>query len=57
MVFLSSEWLNPMWSGSFGNLDSGFQSLVDSGFQKQKIPGFRNPDSLTWGNFYVYQVF
>ena len=21
----------------------------DSGFHKQKIPGFRNPDSLTWG--------
>ena len=23
--------------------------MLDSGFQKQKIPGFRNPDSLTWG--------
>ena len=28
--------------------DSGFQSL-DSGFQQQKFPGFRIPDSLTWG--------
>ena len=63
MVFLSSEQLNLIWSGSlvswildsnlqqdsgFLVLDSGFQS-PGSGFQRQKIPGFRNPDSLTWG--------
>ena len=23
--------------------------IPDSGFHKQKIPGFRNPDSFTWG--------
>ena len=27
-------------------LDSKTQ---DSGFYRQKFPGFRNPDSLTWG--------
>ena len=25
----------------------------DSGFHKKKIPGFWNPDTLTWGDFYV----
>ena len=40
MVFLSSEYLNPIWSGSFGNLDSGFQSLV--GFRIPSV-GFRIP--------------
>ena len=23
----------------------------DSGFHKQKFPGFRNPESLTWGEY------
>ena len=41
---------------TISNLDSGFQSLVgfrilSAGFRipEAKIPGFRNPDSLTWG--------
>ena len=25
----------------------------DSGFHKKKIPGFWNPDTLTWGDFCV----
>ena len=33
----------------FSKLDSGFL-VLDSGFHKQKIPGFRNPDSLTRGD-------
>ena len=50
----------------FSKLDSGFQSLVgfripSAGFRipkpripdstSKKIPGFRNPDSLTWGEY------
>ena len=45
----------------FSKLDSGFQSLV--GFRipkpripestRKKIPGFRNPDSLTWGEWSI----
>ena len=50
----------------FRKLDSGFQSLVgfripSAGFRipkpripdstSKKIPGFRNPDSLTWGEY------
>ena len=30
------------------NLDFAFQSR-DSGFYKQNFPGFRNPNSFTWG--------
>ena len=26
--------------------------MLDSGFHKQKIRAFRNPDSLTWGDFF-----
>ena len=33
----------------FSKLDSGFL-VLDSGFHEQKIPGFRNPDSLTRGD-------
>ena len=35
----------------FTGQDSGFyeQILPDSGFHKQKFLGFRNPESLTWG--------
>ena len=35
----------------FKGQDSGFyeQILPDSGFHKQKFLGFRNPESLTWG--------
>ena len=47
-------WILCQW-----NWDSGFQSLAgfrvpwaqDSGFHKKKIPGFWNPDTLTWGDF------
>ena len=48
------------------NLDSGFQFLVgfripwapeskaqDSRFHKQNFPGFRNSDSLAWGDLWV----
>ena len=56
MVFLSSEQLNLIWSGSLVSwipdsqcwiLDSKAQ---DSGFHKHKIRGFRNSDSLTCGD-------
>ena len=55
----------------FSKLDSGFQSLVgfripSAGFRipklripdstSKKIPGFRNPDSLTWGDKQVTYV-
>ena len=48
---------------TFSKLDSGFQSLagfriLSAGFRIskpfQKIPGFRNPDFLTWGDMYKY---
>ena len=41
------------------NLDSGFlqlhsgfhtKNLLHSGFNKKEFPGFRDPDSLTWGD-------
>ena len=54
------------------NLDSGFSSSVagipdslscipdfeahDSGFHIQKLPGFRNPHSLTWGELIVFYI-
>ena len=41
---------------AFFELYSGFPTptkkkkhFLDSGFQKQKFPGLRNPDSVTWG--------
>ena len=38
----------------FRILGAGFRipdsKAQDSGFHEQKIPGFRNPDSLTWGD-------
>ena len=30
--------------------DSTSKNFQDSGFQMQKFPGFRNPDSFTWGD-------
>ena len=41
-------------------LDSFFSGILDSnaqysGFHKQKFPGFRNPDYLTWGDLF-YRV-
>ena len=42
----------------FRILSAGFRipkpRILDSGFQKQKIPGFRNPDSLPWGEKLFY---
>ena len=63
VVFLSSEQLNLIWSESLVSWipdsklqqDSGFL-VLDSGFHKQNIPGFRNPDSLTWGDSVVVAV-
>ena len=34
------------------NLDSGLQCL-DSGFHRPKLPGFRIPDYLTWGEILI----
>ena len=45
------------WDSGFLKLhyiakDSGFdnKSFQDSGLHKPKFPGFRNPNSLTWGD-------
>ena len=45
------------WDSGFLKLyyiakDSGFHNkfFQDSGFHKPKFPGFRNPNSLTWGD-------
>ena len=34
--------------------DSTSKNFQDSGFQMQKFPGFRNPDSFTWGDWFDY---
>ena len=51
MVFLSSE-VSLIWSGSLVSWIPDSKAR-DSGFHKQKIPGFRIPDSLTWGDKFV----
>ena len=49
------------WDSGFLKLyyiakDSGFHNkfFQDSGFHKPKFSGFRNPNSLTWGDNYCY---
>ena len=49
VVQFNLQWIFSKLDSGFLMLDSGFQSQ-DSGFQRQKIPGFWNPDSLTWGD-------
>ena len=34
--------------------DSTSKNFQDSGFQMQKVPGFWNPDSFTWGEIFQW---
>ena len=58
MKWIFSKWiLDSLFSGILDSkswiLDSRAQY---SGFHKQKFPGFRNPDYLTWGDFFTLFV-
>ena len=53
---ITTGWIPNKLDSGFQSLDSGFHELVsnskvmDSGFHRLKLPGFRIPDYLTWGD-------
>ena len=49
--FFRGTWIpGPIVSGILESLTCiPYSKVPDSGFYKHKIPGLRNPDSLTWG--------
>ena len=52
-IQVSLSWIPDSKAQDFGFRKQIFQ---DSGFHKQKLPLFRNPDSLARGDTYVYRL-
>ena len=57
-VFVSGTWiLDSIVSGILDSLSCILDSKAhDSGFHKQNFLGFRNPDSLTWGDYHQHTL-
>ena len=53
----SRFWIPTLWIPDSNLLDSGFQTIVDLWIpdsNSKNFAGFRIPDSLTWGDSFIY---